>query len=163
MRRLVLLSLLAGMLLAPSAASASPYVQYGVQDDAWLQYGPGTLDDRLDRLQSLGVDIVRVTIDWRAAEPTRGDLRLVDDRPGPAGAARPAHRRSLLTLYGTPAWANGGARRELGADEQDGVRRVRRRGGRKRYPFVKKWAIWNEPNQRRWLRPTSPPSTRSCS
>ncbi len=26
----------------------------------------------------------------------------------------------------------------------------------RRYPFVKKWAIWNEPNQRRWLRPTSP-------
>ena len=26
----------------------------------------------------------------------------------------------------------------------------------KRYPWVRDWLIWNEPNQRRWLRPTSP-------
>ena len=25
-----------------------------------------------------------------------------------------------------------------------------------RYPWVNHWLIWNEPNQRRWLRPTSP-------
>ena len=28
----------------PTAANASPYIRYGVQDDAWLEYGPGTLD-----------------------------------------------------------------------------------------------------------------------
>src|SRR4029453_13955174 len=26
----------------------------------------------------------------------------------------------------------------------------------KRYPWVKSWLIWNEPNQRRWLRPPTP-------
>ena len=107
MRHFVLLSLLALALLVPSAASASPYVQYGVQDDAWLEYGPGALSDRLDRLQSLGVDIVRVTLDWRATEPTRGKedwsaiapiLQGLNDR----------HISVLLTLYGTPGWANGG-------------------------------------------------------
>ena len=25
-----------------------------------------------------------------------------------------------------------------------------------RYPFVRYWTVWNEPNQRLWLRPTSP-------
>jgi hypothetical protein len=25
----------------------------------------------------------------------------------------------------------------------------------RRYPWVRKWTVWNEPNQRRWLRPTS--------
>ena len=31
-------------------AGASPSVRYGVQDDAWLRFGPGTLEQRLDRL-----------------------------------------------------------------------------------------------------------------
>jgi hypothetical protein len=30
------------------------------------------------------------------------------------------------------------------------------RAAAKRYSWVQRWAIWNEPNQRRWLRPTSP-------
>jgi hypothetical protein len=59
-------------LAAPGTAGASPFIRYGVQDDAWLQYGPGTLDDRLDRLDSLGVDVVRVTLEWSQTEPKRG-------------------------------------------------------------------------------------------
>ena len=61
MRRLVLLAVVAAALSAPSA-HASPYIRYGIQDDAWLQWGPGTLDQRLAKLQSLGVDVTRVTI-----------------------------------------------------------------------------------------------------
>ena len=53
-------------LVLPAAANASPYIRYGVQDDAWLEFGPGTLDSRLDQLDALGVDVVRVTVDWRA-------------------------------------------------------------------------------------------------
>ena len=54
----------AAVLLAPwpRRAAASPYVRYGVQDDAWLRYGPGTLEQRLDRLDSLGVELVRVNV-----------------------------------------------------------------------------------------------------
>ena len=34
----------------------------------------------------------------------------------------------------------------------------------KRYPWVKLWLVWNEPNQRRWLRPTTPQTyVTSCS
>ena len=32
------------------------------RDDAWLRRGPGTLDSRLDRLDSLGVKTVRFTL-----------------------------------------------------------------------------------------------------
>ena len=39
----------------PAGAGASPSVRYGIQDDAWLRFGPGTLEQRLDRLDSLGV------------------------------------------------------------------------------------------------------------
>ncbi len=153
MRRLVLLPLLALALLAPSAASASPYVQYGVQDDAWLQYGPGTLADRLDRLQSLGAGIVRVTLDWRAAEPSRGE----EDWSAIAPILQGLHDRHiavLLTLYGTPGWANGG-RTENWAPTSSGPFAAFAAAAAKRFPFVKRWEIWNEPNQRRWLRPTS--------
>jgi len=153
MRRLLLLPLLVLALLAPSAASASPYVQYGVQDDAWLEYGPGTLAGRLNRLQSLGVDIVRVTLDWRATEPTRGteDWSAIDP------ILQGLHARGiavLLTLYGTPGWANGG-RAESWAPSSGSSFAAFAAAVAKRYPFVKKWEIWNEPNQRRWLRPTS--------
>ena len=71
-RRLLLLATVLVGLAAPSAGEASPYIRYGVQDDAWLQYGPGTLSDRLDRLHSLGVDVVRVTLNWRQIEPRKG-------------------------------------------------------------------------------------------
>ena len=32
-----------------AGASASPYVRYGIQDDAWIRFGPGTLDQRLEK------------------------------------------------------------------------------------------------------------------
>ena len=50
---------------ASSLFRVSPYVQFGVQDDAWLRFGPGTIDTRVATLQRLGVDVVRYTIDWR--------------------------------------------------------------------------------------------------
>lgn len=74
-------SIVAGLpALALSSAgpvAASPSVQFGVQDDAWLLHGPGTLDARMTELGRLGVDIVRVTLRWdeiawrKARESTR--------------------------------------------------------------------------------------------
>ncbi|HEY2544270.1 MAG TPA: hypothetical protein VGH92_14610, partial [Gaiellaceae bacterium] len=64
MRLALFVAVLAALAL-PAVAPASPYLRAGIQDDAWLQYGPGTLDQRLDRLDALGVDVVRVTINWR--------------------------------------------------------------------------------------------------
>jgi len=153
MRRVALLGVLVALLVLASTASASPYVRFGIQDDAWLEYGPGTLDERLTELRSLGVDVVRITLDWRATEPragifdwTRADL-LLD------GLA--AHDLApLVTLYGTPAWANGGAPENHAPTSATAFAAFARRAAQ-RYPFVRMWAIWNEPNQRRWLVPTS--------
>ena len=69
MRRLTLtLAALFALLVLAGPASASRYAQYGIQDDAWITYGPGTLESRLDTLDSLGVDLVRYTINWHEAE-----------------------------------------------------------------------------------------------
>ena len=64
-------------LIVSARADASPYVAYGVQDDAWLLAGPGTLDERLTKLDELGVDLVRVNLRWNeiaARRPARPSL-----------------------------------------------------------------------------------------
>ena len=45
MKRLVLIALLAlaATALVPAPAAASPGIRYGIHDDAWIAYGPGTL------------------------------------------------------------------------------------------------------------------------
>jgi hypothetical protein len=153
-RRLLLIAIVLASLAAPAAGQASSYIRYGVQDDAWLEFGPGTLNDRLDRLDSLGVDVVRVTLDWRQTEPVRG----TDDWTRADLLLKGLHERGiapLLTLYGTPRWANGGKSENWAPTSKSTFAAFAARVAR-RYPFVKLWAIWNEPNQRRWLRPTSP-------
>jgi hypothetical protein len=152
-RRLLLLLVVAAALLAPSA-SASRYVRYGIQDDAWLEYGPGSLDQRIAQLDALGVDVVRVTVDWRQTEPARGryDWSRADSLLNGLHAAGIA---PLVTLYGSPAWANGG-RGENWAPTSSSTFAAFARAAAKRYPFVRLWAIWNEPNQVRSLRPTTP-------
>jgi|SRR5581483_11194120 len=154
MRRAFLLVVVLAALISPTSAAASPYVRYGIQDDAWLQWGPGTLDQRLAKLQATGVDVVRVTVDWRATEPRRGtyDWPTTDELLQGLRAHRIA---PLVTLYGSPRWANGG-RSENWAPTSGSSFAAFAAAIAKRYPFVHLWTVWNEPNQRRWLRPTSP-------
>jgi hypothetical protein len=52
MRISILVAAAAAVLALATPAVASPSIRYGVQDDAWLRYGPGTLDDRLGRSAS---------------------------------------------------------------------------------------------------------------
>ena len=140
--------------LAAAPASASPNVRYGVLDDAWIRYGPGSLDQRLDRLDRLGIDLVRVNVAWNEVQPRRG----VFEWSGYDAVVDGLHERGIepvLTLVGTPAWANGGRAvnwAPLGGASFGAFAAA----AAAHYPFVKRWLIWNEPNQRRWLRPTSP-------
>ena len=154
MRRLLVLAAIAAFLVLPAVANASSYIRYGVQDDAWLEYGPGTIDDRLDELDTLGVDVVRVTVDWRATEPRPGMYdwsradRLLDG----------LHSRGiapLVTLYGSPGWANGGHPENWAPVSTTSFAAFARHIA-ERYSYIRMWTIWNEPNQRRWLRPTTP-------
>ncbi|HZT16958.1 MAG TPA: beta-galactosidase [Gaiellaceae bacterium] len=154
MRRFVLGVCLVVAAVCAQGAHASPYVRYGIQDDAWLQWGPGTLEQRLAKLDAMGTDVVRFNVDWRTVEPRRGayDWSTLDpilDGLHQHGIA------PLLTLYGTPGWANGG-RSENWAPTSGSTFAAFASAVARRYPFVRLWTIWNEPNQRRWLRPTSP-------
>ena len=140
--------------LVPAQAAASPSIRYGIQDDAWLEFGPGTLDSRLARLDATGVDLARVTLDWSAIERTRGKA----DWTRSDALLRGLNARKIepvVTLYGAPRWANGG-RSSKWAPTVNGAWASFAKRTAQRYPFVRRWLIWNEPNQRRWLVPTTP-------
>src|SRR5712691_3686391 len=150
-------------LLAPATAAASPSVQYGIQDDAWLAYGPGSLDQRLNRLDRLGVSIVRYTLHWneiarrRPASPASASDPAYDWGVADAvlGGLRARGIAAVVTIYGTPAWANGGRTPNWAPSSPSAIAGFARAAAR-RYPWVQRWLVWNEPNQRRSLLPTSP-------
>jgi hypothetical protein len=162
--RVVLLVLaLAAALGAPGTAQASRSIQYGVQDDAWLAYGSGTLDERLDRLEGLGVSVVRYTLRWdeiARTKPAKPRSHLDPAyRWGVADAIlqglHARHIGALVTIYGTPRWANGGRSPNWAPKSTSAIAGFAYAAA-KRYPWVKRWLVWNEPNQRLHLRPTTP-------
>jgi hypothetical protein len=155
MRRLIALAaaLAAFAAVAATPADASRYVRYGLQDDAWIAYGPGTLDARLDTLDGMGVKLVRYTLDWHEIERVKGkpDWALSDRI---LNGLRARGMVPVVTIWGTPRWANGGQSPNWVPRSKWTFAGFARRAAT-RYPFVKHWLVWNEPNQRRWLRPTS--------
>jgi hypothetical protein len=155
MRRLFVLVLAASALAATTeGADASSRVQFGIQDDAWLEFGPGRLADRVAELDGLGLDVVRVTLRWDQVEIAPAEFRWVrTDRLLRALDAQGLE--PLVTVWGTPEWANGGAAPNIAPDVGEDFSRFAREAAR-RYRFVEKWAIWNEPNKRIWLNPASP-------
>jgi hypothetical protein len=152
-RAAALISLLFALVL-PGGAAASPSARYGIQDDAWLRYGNGTLEERLDQLVSLGVDLVRLNVLWSEIESPRGAFDWSGYDPVIHGL-REHGIEPVLTLYSTPAWANGRRATNFAPTSGATFANFARRAAQ-RYPFVRRWLIWNEPNQPRWLRPTTP-------
>lgn len=151
----------AATVTAPRAAGAHS-VRYGLTDDAWLLNGPGTLQSRLASLSALGVQVVRFSLNWNhiasssPANPTDPADPAYDWSAEDAvlNGLRAQGTTVLLQLVGTPSWANGGLTPNYaptsGATFADFATAAARR-----YSWVKLWLIWNEPNQVRWLRPTS--------
>jgi hypothetical protein len=169
MHRFLLLAALVaaiGLAAGASSASASSRVEYGVQDDAWLQVGSAkmwSLDERLAMLDQLGVDVVRYTLRWdhialsRPKNPANPDDPAYDWSPSDALlAGLQAHGIDiLLTVWGTPGWASG-RQKPNWAPKSPSALALFTTAAAKRYPWVHKWEIWNEPNQRGGLYPNSP-------
>jgi hypothetical protein len=150
---LVLATACAFLALSAPPATAGPGVRYGIQDDAWLLHGPGTLGSRLDTLSRLGVDVVRFNLQWDRIEARRGrpDWTASDAvLKGLRARGIPA----VVGLVGSPRWANGG--RAPNWAPRAGEFAAFARTAARRYSWVRDWLIWNEPNQSRWLRPTVP-------
>jgi hypothetical protein len=140
-------------------AQASHGASFGVQDDAWLMYGPGTLPERLTTLQNLGVGIVRFTLRWdqvAAQKPTNPRSAAAYDWGLYGDVLDGLHDqgiRVLVTLYGSPGWANGGtspAHLPLAGLGDFAY------AAALRFPWVHMWTAWNEPNSRTFSVPVSP-------
>ena len=163
--RLAALGALA-LVLAPASASAAPRMLVGFQDDMSFRIRP----DRqlvLDRAQEANATIIRATVNWWDVARTRPkdatdpfdpayNFRDIDE------LARGAQIRGielLLTIWGTPGWANGGKGRNhmpksLSDLSQFAYALALRYSGRyPGYPFVRYYSIWNEPNLEQFLAP----------
>jgi hypothetical protein len=147
--------------VAASPVQASPGIRYGIQDDAWLEFGPGKLNQRLATFKRLGAPLVRFTLHWNEIALSRPkDAASPRDRAydwrRPDRILRGLRRYGLtpvLTLVGTPRWANGGRAPNFAPPHPRDFHRFAIAAAR-RYPWVRYWLIWNEPNKRLWLRPT---------
>ncbi len=140
--------------LAAPAAEASSSIRYGIQDDSWLVNGAGTLDDRLDTIENqLGVDVVRFNLQWDRIEPVRGKQNWEESDVVLQGL-QDRGISAVVGLVGSPRWANGGRTPNFAPGATAFAEFAS--AAASRYSWVTQWLVWNEPNQARWLRPTSP-------
>ena len=116
----------------------------------------------LARLRTLGVKVVRFTLNWnliaaaKPQSPTDPEDASYDwSKADPVLTGLRAHGIAVvLQLNGTPTWANGGRPANYAPTSATTFRDFATAAAT-RYSWVKRWLIWNEPNQVRWLRPTS--------
>lgn len=143
-------------------ATAAPGIRFGLTDDAWLQDGPGTLSQRVATFSSLGVQVVRYTLNWNeiaASQPTAASdpndsAYNWTNADTVVDALRARGITVVLQLLGTPSWANGGLPANYAPTSSTSFAAFAGAAAH-HYPWVTHWLIWNEPNQARWLRPTS--------
>jgi hypothetical protein len=138
----------------PTLAPAGPRLQVGVTDDAWLMFGPGTAEERAAELHDMGAELVRLTLDWRRIESRQGVFDW-ERQDAALEALRAQGIAPILVLWGTPGWANGGRAANVPPRSAADFAEFAQEAA-SRYPWVRRWIIWNEPNQRRWLVPPSP-------
>jgi hypothetical protein len=163
-RLILLCSLLA--CAAATSASGGYRMWIGFQDDPTLRWR-GDRVAMFDRVQQYNVSIVRTTVYWSRTATRR-----------PANAAnsfdpaysfddldefvRNAETRGLavmLTIWGTPSWANGGKGQNVLptrlTDLTNFARAVASRynGTHAGLPFVQFYGVWNESNLQQFLTP----------
>jgi hypothetical protein len=151
----------AALLAAASPAGASVGATFGIQDDAWLMYGPGTLPARISTLEGLGTGVVRFTLRWDAVAPAKPARPRDPEDPAyrwgvyadVLDALHESGIPALVTIYGAPRWTNGGGGPNVlpatGVGDFAYAAAVR-------FPWVRLWTVWNEPNTRTFSVPVSP-------
>jgi hypothetical protein len=163
-RILVVLAVAAAFAAVSRGAAAAPGIEFGLTDDAWLAHGPGSVDDRVTTLQRLGVRVVRFTLRWdeiaasAPSTPTDPQDPAYDWSEASAvlDALHAAGVDVVVQLVDSPPWANGGKPPNYVPKAASSFAAFATAAAR-RFPWVRKWVVWNEPNQARWLRPTSAP------
>jgi hypothetical protein len=152
--------------LMPSAASAQPRMLIGFQDDPSLRWR----DDRMavwDMAQQAGAGIARTTVYWSriaGSKPANGanpfdPAYRFDDLDEFVRSAGLHGMEVMLTIWGTPQWANGGKGQNFAPTKTTDLLNfakavASRYSGRfNGYPFVRYYTVWNESNLGQFLSP----------
>ena len=162
MRGVLLTLALACLLLvvpasAPPQAAAAPRLQVRDSGRRVARFRPWDRGGGGRRTCSDHVDVVRVTIEWHQVETARGQYDW-EQEDALLNALRHRGLTPLVTIWGTPAWANGGKAPNWAPRDATAMTEFARAAAQ-RYRFVRQWLIWNEPNQQRWRAPCRRPST----
>jgi hypothetical protein len=163
--RLVVLICVLTLVGAASAAGADR-MWVGFHDDPSFRW-EGDRDVTLNRARSANATMVRAVVTWASVAPTRP--ATATDPFDPAyqlndldELVRDTQQRGmevLLTIWGTPKWANGDQGPNVlpkrMADLTDFSRALASRysGRHPGYPFVRFWSVWNESNLQLFLSP----------
>ena len=131
--RLLVLACLAAALVAP-AASAADRMWVGFHDDPVLRFDGGRTE-AMDRARGNGASVVRTLIDWSKAAPTRptdatdpfDPAYRFDDVDEVVRNAQQRGLEVLITLWGTPSWANGGQKPQAMPTQHRGLPELRPR------------------------------------
>jgi hypothetical protein len=147
-------------------AKAAERMRVGFHDDPSYRWVTDRLT-RIERSASDGSSIVRLLVQWNLVAPQRpttatnpfDPVYRLDDVDEAVRAAQDMDQEVMLTISGTPPWANGGGSanhmpRNLG-DLTSFARAIAARysGRFAGFPFVRFWAVWNEPNLQLVLTP----------
>jgi hypothetical protein len=121
-------------------------------------WGPTTLPDGTSAFglyDELGIDTLQLAVNWAAVAPTRPVVPAdpadsayhwpAEVSTAAAEAARHGIRLSLL-VTGAPPWANGGRAAIWRPDRAQDLGEFLTAASR-RYPGVRRWMIWGEPNR----------------
>ena len=176
MRLATLTAILVALLLIPAGAHASSNQVALFQDDALLvTSGPQVREATLDELKGLGVDMIKVQLDWAAVAPggTRKPEGFDGSDPAAYGGwqsydefAAAARARGFSLMFAlsppAPAWATPARRGEYQSSNRPDPEEfgLFAEAAAKRFPGVEVWSILNEPNHPDFLHPQSTKSGR---
>ncbi|MEO5575940.1 MAG: cellulase family glycosylhydrolase [Gaiellaceae bacterium] len=168
MKRVTQLIVVAALaaLLSPAVASSAPRMYVGFHDDVAFRWNDNRAEV-LDEARGANATIVRTLVDWSKTAPTRPADAANPLDPGYRFAdidelVRNAQQRGLeviITIWGTPKWANAGKTPNnvptRVSDLQNFSRAVAARysGRYAQYPFVGRYSVWNESNLQLFLSP----------
>jgi Cellulase (glycosyl hydrolase family 5) len=153
-------------LLSPAVASSAPRMYVGFHDDVAFRWNPNR-GQVLDQARGANATIVRTLVDWSKTAPRRpanatnsfDPAYRFDDVDELVRNAQLRGLEVIITIWGTPRWANGGKTPNVvprnARDLQNFARAVASRysGRFQQFPFVGRYSIWNESNLQLFLSP----------
>ena len=154
-------------LAAPISAFAADRMWVGFQDDPsfrWRQDRASMLDEAVKS----NAGIIRTTVYWSRVAPSRpanpanpfDSAYRWDDLDELVRSAQFRGIESLLTIWGTPNWANKRKGPNYAPTRFSDITAFARAlasrysGRNPGFPFVRFYSVWNEPNLEQFLAPT---------